>query len=175
MSKHFENWSKLSALVMHIQGISYAYLGDKPCADISDAPHTLYELNCDFNYECFYQSCNVEMHQYINQIFDVFQNLTLYEVSTYSISDLTKQINKITNYLQFLPKNCTSSLNCNFNNFLSIADNNAKNIEKLLNTFSENNLTLSHSIFDIADEEMIKNLKQRRNLRKGRLIKSIHN
>lgn len=175
MSQDFRGWSTLSTLVMHIQGITSSYSGDKPVVKYSNAPLTLYDITFDFH--DFYREylCFDEIPQYINQIFDVFQNLTIYKVSTYHIPDLTKNIDDIINHLQlFIPEKSTTSLRSDFNNLLSIAEYNAERFEELMITFLENNLTLSDSLFDTADEEMIKTLKQRRKFRKGYLHKSIH-
>lgn len=181
MSKYCQSqhkgWSKLSSLVMHVQGISYSYINDSPRVHNFYAPSTLYKVVSDFGYECFSGFPDFETKQYINQIFDVFENLTLYRVEQHSISFLLKKVDDISDYLSRFMDNY--DIKCRIRGKLArtllTAKSNAINLENLLNLFSDNGLVLSHSIFEEADEEIIEKVKHpRENLRPEKLVKSIY-
>ena len=177
MSEHcqydYDRWSKSSALVMPLQVISYAYNGKKPTVDFSDVPKALYDITFDF---CFWPFIASKPISYTHQIFDVFENLTLYKVEQYSISDVTKKFDETTSYLsKFLNEDTIFSVKNNFKNLLSTADATAKNIEDLFDCFLRNGLSLSHLLFMETSAELIEEFKQpRENLRRERLVKSIY-
>lgn len=170
-----KGWSKLSSLVMHIQGISYAYISNRPTVDFFEAPSTLYDVSSDFNYECFFSYSDFQIEPYIKQIFDVFENLTLYKVENYTISDLSKQFNAMTAFLsRFVSGYELTPVRNSFEHTLSIAETNATEIQYLFKFFSDNGLVLSHPLFQEADNAIIEKVKQRRDLRTTRLVKSIY-
>jgi len=168
-------WSKLSSLVMHIQGISYIDYDEHTMIRLTfDAPLRLYQIEHEFNYECLLPLDNSSLIPYIKQVFDVFENLTLYKVENYSISNLEKEFKEKLDYISHFID--TESINIsliylNFQHTLSIAEQNSSNIQKLFEIFSSNGLILSHNLFEEADEEIISQLKQRRQGRPIRLIK----
>lgn len=175
---YYKGWSKLSSFVMHLQGISYAYISHKPIVDFFDAPLRLYDIKSDFYYECLdFDLLPYDIVKpYTDQVFDVFENLILYKVEHYPISDLKQKVYEMADYLSnFVDSSIISSVRTNFNAVtLSIASANAKNIENLFKIFSKNGLTLSHNLFQEADDAIIEKLKQKRDCRTGRLIKNIN-
>lgn len=173
----YKGWSKLSTLVMHIQGISYAYISKAPVVAFFEAPIALYDIKCDLFFECSSNnSSDPRIKSYINQIFDVFENLTLYKVEQHSISDISKKFDETASYLNhFLNQDIFFSIRNDFNRMLSTASKNAISIQELFEVFSDNELVLSHSLFKEADDELIEELKRpRENLRSEKLVKSIY-
>lgn len=168
-----KGWSKLSRLVMKIQGISYAYIQASTISPF-EAPFTLYDVKSDFSYECFldYYS-DSQVKSYIHQIFDVFENLTLYKVEHHSISQLSEKVSDMCHYLsRFVKRDIANSVMSSFEDTLEMAGSNAKYIEDLFKLFADNSLILSHNIFEEANDEILEKVHQQRdNLSPQRLIK----
>jgi len=140
-----------------------------------EASKTLAEVNCGFEFECFLVSSDFRIKSYISDIYNVFENLTLYKVKFYSESQLKDKIESLKKELSyFIDDKTTDIIDFDFRQTLMIAERNSEYLEKLLQLFSDNGLKLFHEIFQDADDAVIKEAYKQRKIRKEKLSKSIY-
>lgn len=171
MSKYsyYEGWSMLSMLVMEIQGIEYIDDEDYGFAKRS-VPKPM-DVCDSFSFECSWEGLeNKEcMKTYIEQIYDVFQNLILYRIEQHSICDMKKIAETAKENMNlFISQPTIESLDKDIQIKIAHADGITKNLNELLSLFSNQGYP-DLNLFDIPTEEILKYLNTERKIDK-RLI-----
>lgn len=182
MSKYhcFQGWSKLSGLVMQIQGIEFVYNSCYPRESYRVRPERIVDVFCDFDFECFTFPDVPVMEKYIRQIFDLFENLTLYKVEEHSeeeikesslqvrhalkqvIANLSKlpEIFQLDNIDETIKEIKESSLQVKrtHQRIIAYAERSATNLSKLQKMFQDKGYLLSHNIFANINETISKEI-----------------
>lgn len=158
----YQGWSKLSEFIMQIQGIEFeCYYG---FADFSITEvQRLVDISFCFDFECFLQD-NFKMNIYIGQIFDVFQNLTLYKVRELSEKEAKEEIAQAKKLLEGLISIKTlSNIDEDFLSIKSIAENSSNNLSNLQEMFENKGYTLDKlHLFANIDESITKKIYKKR-------------
>lgn len=167
MSKYscYSGWSNLSATVMNIQGINYEYHGSADESYSYEVPKTLAEVNFSFKYEFFWNPSYPVVDLYIKQVFDVFENLTLYKVQHYSEEQFKEKLEYLKRDLSYIVcKKTFSSIEYELDSIMYEAEENAKTLENVLSVFSSHNLNLSNKIFQEPDNSIIEKIYKKRRI-----------
>ena len=158
----YSGWSVLSSLVMNIQGIEFSYYG-------SSSDHyrvktqRLVDICFGFNFECFTLPSDPRMKKYISQIFDVFENLTLYKVEEHSEEEIKEQIAQIKHSLEHLISSKTlSAIDSDISYRIDDAEISATNLSNLQKIFEDKGYLLSHDIFANINKTISKKIYRKR-------------
>ena len=165
MSKYscYQGWSSLSRLVMEIQGIGYKfYEGYRICY----GPETikrLVDISFSFDFECFLLPDDERMKTYRRQIFEVFENLTLYKVKENSEKKVKQNISRAKRTLKQLVSNKTlSGIDFDVRNSIREAKAVSERLATLQKMFVIHDYRLTHDLFANADEEIQKKIYEER-------------
>ena len=166
--------SSLSEFVMQIQAISYSYFREgehykRPTAN------SLMNVSLHISeWECFSITSDDERKKtYINDIFEVFENLSLYKVKELEIEEvkntikfLTDDIKGFNDSLKYLLKvEIEESLNRKLEEAINNAESNTEYLEKLKVLFKENDKVLTNPIFKEPDDKVLLDAEQERNVK----------
>ena len=166
MSKYscYDDWSKLSELVMKIQGIGYS---SNVWHYYEIKPKRLIDISFDFEFECFLQPNAPRMDDYLSQIFDVFENLTFYRVGELSKEKIYERIEQIKQEIELLVSDETLlSIYADISKFNSSAEIATSNLQKLQKMFAINGYTLSNNLFVSSDAQVKKDMYKKRRTKK---------
>ena len=166
MSKHsaYIGWSNLSSLVMRIQGINEDFNGGFMHHYVCKAPKKLIDVDFSFSFECFYNS-DAENIQYIKQIVDVFEHLTLYVVEKRSKKQMHNTVAVALRNIQgFVSSRTFDSVKYDINHFFEGTKKTVDNLDKLLVLFDKFSLGLTHDLIVEPNEEIIKMVNEERNV-----------
>lgn len=165
--------SSLSEFVMQIQGVTAEFYEEG--RTIKKIPeNSLVEVSLNLRrWECFNSVSNPTRTQnYVEDIFDVFENITLHKFVELRTKDVKKTIdflskevnafNEIFNYL--LKVEVESQLNIQLAKKIQIAESNTECLERLMQLFSGAGKTLDKNKFfdQNPDEETKKKLAEER-------------
>lgn len=165
--------SSLSEFVMQIQGITAEFYEEgRTIKKISE--NSLVEVSLNLRrWECFNAASNpTKTQNYVEDIFDVFGNITLHKFVELGIKDVKETINflakevntfnEVFNYL--LEVEVESQLNIQLEKNIQIAESNAECLELLMQLFLETGKILEKDkLFDQnPDEETKKKLTEER-------------
>ena len=166
--------SSLSEFVMQIQAISYSYFREgehykRPTAN------SLMNVSLDISkWECFSITSDDERKKaYVDDIFEVFEKLSLYKVKELEIEEvkntikfLTDDIKGFNDSLKYLLKvEIEESLNRKLEETINNAESNTEYLEKLKVLFKENDKVLTNPIFKEPDENVLLYAEQERNVK----------
>lgn len=173
MSKYhcYSGWSKLSEFVMKIQGIEFVYyygIDETTITDLTEVQR-LVDVRFCFDFECFLQDDfryyniikdSLRMKIYKNQIFDVFQNLTLYKLKELSEKEAKEEIAQEKEILERL---ALYNIDKYLLDIKCRAEKSSNNLSNLLKMF-ENNVYISgkHYLFANIDEAITKKIYEER-------------
>lgn len=144
----YSGWSLLSILVMKIQGIEFSYYGGYS-NHYRVKTQRLVDICFGFDFECFSLPSDPRMEKYISQIFDVFENLTLYKVEEHSEEEIKERVAQIKHTLEHLvlPKTL-SAINSDISYLIDYdAKSSATRLSELQKMFKDKGYLLSHDIF----------------------------
>ena len=161
MSKYncYPGWSELSKFVMKIQGIGFLYDGG-----FSDkykvGAQRLVDICFDFDFECFLFPSDL----YLIQIFDVFENLTLYKLEELSEKEIKKELSQAKKKLERLVSVKTLfNIDKDFSNTLRVAERSFTNLSNLQKLLIKKGYILEKSqLFANIDESTMKKIYDER-------------
>lgn len=161
-------WTELSQLVMQIQGISYSYkdtFSKRSCYKI-EASRTLADIEFKMRWlECFSRPSNPMMKKYIRYIFEVFKNLTLYKVKSYSEEELKEKMEKMEEEFKFIiTEKSFDILKTDLEEIRQRAEDNTIHLHRINNIFYENGLILTGDLFKEADETILRKVYKTRKI-----------
>ncbi len=158
----YEGWSRLSMLVMKIQGIEFSYNGGFN-NHYRVETQRLADIRFDFDFECFLLPSDSRMEKYRSQIFDVFENLTLYKVEEHSEEEIKESIAQVKHTLEQLVSTKTlSAIDYDISNFIAYAESSAINLSNLQKMFQDKGYLLSHDIFANINKTLSKKIYTKR-------------
>lgn len=159
---YYGDWSALSILVMEIQGIEFSYYGGFS-NHYRVKTQRLVDICFGFGFECFVFPSAPKMEKYISQIFDVFENLTLYKVEEHSEKELKERIAQIKHTLEQLVSTKTlSAIDFDISDLIDDAESSATNLSNLQKIFEDKGYLLSHDIFANINKTLSKKIYKKR-------------
>lgn len=148
---HYTGWSQLSTLVMKLQGISY-----KTKFDTFPAYKALIDVTSNLDFECLWHRDYSHMKAYIYQIFNVFKNMTFYELDECSEEEFLEMLEEEKEKIRKSGDlQALNEFDSKFGGVITIAEHTKENLVKLSNIFSEYGLYFSHDLLEEATEEII--------------------
>lgn len=160
MSKYsfYDGWSRLSELVMKIQGIGYKFYGSfSEYYDVE--PQSLAEICFDFDFECFLVPNESKIEIYRGQILDVFQNLTLYKVEEISEEELKKKVAEAKQHLNYFVSDRTlSAIDYDVSSFIRCAESSFANLSKTQKMLEDMGCPITQVLFSNIDENLRKEI-----------------
>lgn len=157
----YEGWSRLSELVMKIQGIEFSYNDSSNHYRVET--QRLVDIRFDFGFECFLLPTDPRMEKYRSQIFEVFGNLKLYKVEEHSEEEMKEKIAQITQTLEQLVSTQTLSyIDYDISRCISTAETASTNLFNLQKMFEDKGYLLSHDIFANINETLSKKIYTKR-------------
>lgn len=162
----YEGWSELSILVMKIQGIAYKkYSCSFPFRlEYGSDAKRLVDVSSNFDFECFLlPSDPIIIEHYIPQIFEVFKNLTFYKVEEYSSEQMSEKIETAKREIeQLISEKTLVAINYDIEYFLANAKRTTERLGELQKIFANKGYTLSSSLFENANPEILKQIYEKR-------------
>ncbi len=167
MSKYscYQGWSRLSKLVMQIQGIGFEYNGGFS-NHYRVETQRLVDICFNFDFECFLLPTDPRMEKYRSQIFEVFENLTLYKVEQHSKEEIKEKIAQIKHTLEQLVSIKTlSGIDYDISVYIRSAESSFSNLCKLQKMFEDKGTPLSHDIFANINKTLSKKIYTKRRIK----------
>lgn len=150
----YQGFSKLSKLVMQIQGIGFEYYGGFSNHYKVEAKR-LIDINFDFEFECFLLPDDPRMETYRNQIFEVFENLTLHKVEEYSEEELKQKITQVKQTLEQLVSTKTlSAIEYDVSRLTHLAKKSSTNLCHLQKMFADKGYPLTNNLLSNIDDSI---------------------
>ena len=157
-----DGWSKLAILVMKIQGINCEYVNKLDGYSISNN-NTLKDIKDTFDFECLDRAKTYKLDRYIKQIFEVFNDLTLYKIEEYNEEDFIKEMtDKLQSMKEYLSSNTLLKIDYELNLFNKEAKQTTNNLNNLFKLFAERGYIMYHNIFQNATQEIINKSQEER-------------
>lgn len=158
----YEGWSNLSELVMKIQGIEFLYYGGFN-NHYRVETQRIVDIKFDFGFECFLLQTDPRMEKYRSQIFDVFENLTLYKVEELSEEKIKESISQVKHTIEQLVSIRTlSNIDYDISNLMNYAKRSATNLSNLQKMFEDKGYILSHDLFANINKTISKKIYTKR-------------
>ncbi len=159
----YQGWSTLSMLVMQIQGIGYkSYEGYRLCYGCETIKR-LVDISFTFDFECFLLPDDERMKTYRRQIFEVFENLTLYKVKEHSKKEVKQNISRAKRTLkQWVSNETLSRIDFDKQKSIRQAEEVSERLATLQKMFVVHDYRLTHDLFANADEEIQKKIYEER-------------
>lgn len=164
MSKYscYQGWSSLSRLVMKIQGIGFEY-HCVPCDHYKFNAQRLVDIRSDFSFECFLLPSEPKMEHYRSQIFEVFENLTLYKVEEHSEEEIKENIAQAKHSLKhFVSDKTLLTIDYNVSDFFEDTNRTIANLSKLQKMFESKGYMLTYDLFADIDKALAKQIYEER-------------
>lgn len=164
MSKYscYEGWSNLSKLVMKIQGIGFEYHSGY-CVHYKFNAQRLVDIRFDFEFECFILPKNPKMETYRSQIFEVFENLTLYQVEEHSEEEIIANFAQAKHSLEYFVSDKTlSAIDSDVFDFFVDTNRTIANLSKLQKMFESKGYMLTHDLFANINETLVQQIYEER-------------
>lgn len=152
----------INARLWKIQGIEFSYNGGFN-NHYRVETQRLADIRFDFDFECFLLPSDSRMEKYRSQIFDVFENLTLYKVEEHSEEEIKESIAQVKHTLEQLVSTKTlSAIDYDISNFIAYAESSAINLSNLQKMFQDKGYLLSHDIFANINKTLSKKIYTKR-------------
>lgn len=158
----YQGWSKLSSLVMRIQGIGFIYVGGFR-DHYQVLAQSLMDVNSKFDFECFLLPNDERMEHYRKQIHEVLENLTLYKIKELSEKEIQKNMLEMEQTLgECLSDRTLEKARFDVWSFINSAEVTVKNLTNLQEMFADKGYVLEHNLFAKDGEMPNKDIYEKR-------------